>query len=283
MPSRSRSAFSGRLIAADDHGRLSLASFAIGPRERLTTNILWLLVRPSDWILYTALLGVVLWRFSIGRRLRTAAAALVVVLGVLPTAWLLSSPLEGRFPVPANLDRVDGIIVLAGAERASMSQFYRQPLLNFAADRLTTFLMLARRFPNARLVHSGDTVPHSESAVARELLLGAGIDPQRIVFETASRITCGSPRATFDLVPVDASQRWLLVTSAMHMPRAVACFRAAGWDVTPYPTNFRRGPDPFDFALPENLQDVDLAAHEWVGLLYYRLRGHTHELFPAPH
>ena len=151
------------------------------------------------------------------------------------------------------------------------------------ASRPSCFLILARRFPEARLVHSGDTAPDSESAVARELLLGAGVDPQRIVFETKSRVTCESPRATLDVVAVDASQRWLLVTSAMHMPRAVACFRAAGWDVTPYPTNFRRGPDPFSFGLPENLQDVDLAAHEWVGLLYYRLRGYTRELFPAPH
>ena len=239
-------------------------------------------MRPSDWIVYTAVLGVVLWRLAIGRRLIIAAAILVIVLGVLPTAWLLSFPLEQRFPVPANLDRVDGIIVLAGAERAGMSEWYGQPLLNTAADRLTTFLMLARRFPGARLVHSGDTVHASESAVARELLLGAGIDPQRIVFENKSRITCTSPRATLDLVAVDTSQRWLLVTSAMHMPRAVACFRAAGWDVTPYPTNFRRGPYAWSFALAENLQDVDLASHEWVGLLYYRLRGYTRDLFPAP-
>ena len=142
--------------------------------------------------MYTAVLGVVLWRLPIGRRLRVAAVVLVIVLGVLPTAWLLSSPLERRFPVPANLDRVDGIIVLGGAERAGLSKFYGQPLLNTAADRLTTFLMLARRFPDARLVHSGDTAPESESAVARQLLIGAGIDPQRIVFESKSRITCGS-------------------------------------------------------------------------------------------
>jgi uncharacterized SAM-binding protein YcdF (DUF218 family) len=239
-------------------------------------------VKPSDWIVYTAVLGVVLWRLSIGRRLVIATVILVVVLGVLPTARLLSSPLEHRFPVPSNLDRVDGIIVLSGAERAGPSKHYGQPLLNSAADRLTTFLMLARRFPEARLVHSGDTVPASESAVARELLLGAGVDPQRIVFENKSRVTCESPRATLDVVAVDASQRWLLVTSAMHMPRAVACFRAAGWDVTPYPTNFRRGPELLS-ALPDNLEDVDLAVHEWVGLLYYRLRGYTRDVFPAPH
>jgi uncharacterized SAM-binding protein YcdF (DUF218 family) len=140
--------------------------------------------------------------------------------------------------------------------------------------------MLARRFPDAQLVHSGDTAPASQSVVARELLLGAGIDPARIVFESRSRNTCGSPRATRELVRADPAERWLLVTSAYHMPRAVACFRAAGWDVTPYPTDFRRGPDPLYFGLVENLDDLDQAAHEWVGLIYYRLRGFTNELFP---
>jgi uncharacterized SAM-binding protein YcdF (DUF218 family) len=66
------------------------------------------------------------------------------------------------------------------------------------------------------------------------------------------------------------------------MPRAVACFRATGWEVTPYPTDFARGPEPFYFGLAANLEDLDLAAHEWVGLLYYRLRGFTDEIFPRP-
>src|SRR5215468_2754846 len=100
-------AISRRLTTADER-RIGVAA--------LIRSLFWLLVKPSDWIAYTAVLGFVLWRLSVGRRLIVAAAILVVVLGVLPTAWLLTSPLEQRFPVPANLDRIDGIIVLAGAE-----------------------------------------------------------------------------------------------------------------------------------------------------------------------
>jgi len=246
------------------------------------TNIVWLLLQPSHLLAYTAVLGVALWRRPLGRRLLVAAATLLIVLGVLPTAWLLMTPLEQRFPIPADPGRVDGIIVLAGAESARLSKVYAQPLLNSSGDRLTTFLMLARRFPGARLVHSGDTEPASQSAAARALLLGVGIDPARIVFETKSRDTCGSPPATRELVKPDPAERWLLVTSAHHMPRSVACYRAAGWDVTPYPTDFRQGPRPFLFRVTDNLADVDDAAHEWVGLLYYRLRGFTNDLFPRP-
>jgi uncharacterized SAM-binding protein YcdF (DUF218 family) len=249
----------------------------------MDTNLIWLLLKPSHLLAYTAVLGIVLWRRAIGRRLLAAAAILLVVLGLLPTAWLLMTPLEQRFPVPEDPGRVDGIIVLAGAESARLSEIYGQPLVNADADRLTTFLLLARRFPAARLVHSGDTAPASQSAVARDLLLGAGIDPARIVFENRSRNTCESPRATRDLVRVDSAEHWLLVTSAYHMPRSVACFRAAGWDVTPYPTDYRRGPNPLYFGVTDNLEDFDYALHEWLGLLYYRLRGFTNELFPHAH
>jgi uncharacterized SAM-binding protein YcdF (DUF218 family) len=248
----------------------------------MDTNLVWLLLKPSHLLAYAAVLGLVLSRRPLGRRLLIAAAILLLVLGVLPTAWFLMTPLEQRFSIPGDLGRVDGIIVLAGAERARMSELYGQPLLGADADRLTTFLMLAHRFPGARLVHSGDTVPASQSAVARELLLGAGIAPARIVFEDRSRNTCQSPLATRGLVKPEPAEHWLLVTSAYHMPRSVACFRAAGWEITPYPTNFRRGTNPLSFGVTDNLEDLDAASHEWIGLVYYRLRGFTDDLFPGP-
>ena len=66
------------------------------------------------------------------------------------------------------------------------------------------------------------------------------------------------------------------------MPRAVACFRAADWDVIPYPTDFRSGSTPWSYDALRNLATLDYAAHEWLGLFYYRLRGYTEDLFPAP-
>ena len=82
------------------------------------------------------------------------------------------------------------------------------------------------------------------------------------------------------------SERWLLVTSAMHMPRAVGCFRAAGFQVEPYPVEFMtRGPSGL-FALfatgSSALIQFDRAAKEWIGLIAYRLMGKTDALFPGP-
>jgi uncharacterized SAM-binding protein YcdF (DUF218 family) len=245
----------------------------------LTLNyLIWTFIKPSHIILFLAMLGIMLWKLRLGRLCRDAAVVLLVGLGLLPAASFAIRPLETRFPAPSNPGRVDGIIVLAGSEMVELSELYGQPLLNSHGDRLLAFLMLAEQHPDARLVHTGSR----EAAIARTLILGAGVDPGRLVVDDRSQNTCASGRNVRELVSPRPDETWLLVTSAFHMPRAMACFRAAGWDVTPYPTDYRRGSEPFSFGLLANLSDLDLAAHEWVGLLYYRLRGYTNELFPVP-
>ena len=82
------------------------------------------------------------------------------------------------------------------------------------------------------------------------------------------------------------SARWVLITSAFHMPRSMGAFRKAGFIVEPWPVDYRtRGAAdltrPFD-KVSEGLRRVDMAVHEWVGLVAYRLAGRSPELFPAP-
>ena len=246
----------------------------------MTANyLLWLFIKPSQLILLCALLTVVCWRRPLGRWIGLATASLVILFGLVPTGALLMRPLETRFESPRALADVTGVIVLSGSENVTLSQLYSEPQVGTEGDRLTTFLMLAERYPQARLVHTGNA---AESPIARSLILGTGVDPTRIRFDDRATNTCDSARATQALVDPKAGEHWLLVTSAAHMPRAMACFRAVGWEVVPYPTDFRRGPNPLHWGLVDNLEDLDLAAHEWLGLLYYRLRGYTNEVFPAP-
>jgi uncharacterized SAM-binding protein YcdF (DUF218 family) len=207
----------------------------------------------------------------------------LLVFGVLPLGGLAISPLERRFESPTNLDRVDGIIVLAGAELPGLSAYYGHPQFDRYTDRLTTFLILAQRFPMARLLQTGggEEDGENQSDVARDLILGVGIQPERVTFEQRSTNTCESAKMSYDTVRPSPDQHWLLVTSAMHMPRAVACFRAAGWMPIPFPTDYKQGPN-LSFWLFDNLAMLDNAAHEWIGLGYYRLRGWTKEFFPKP-
>jgi uncharacterized SAM-binding protein YcdF (DUF218 family) len=245
----------------------------------VTANYLvWLIVKPSNLILLAAILAAVFWRRPLGRRCAAAAVGMVLLFGLAPLGGLLVRPLEARFAIPADLGDIDGIIVLAGAEHGRLSELYSQPQLGAAGDRLTTFLILANAYPRARLAHGGAY----DSKTARAVILGAGVSSQRVIFEDQSRNTCETASAIRALIRPDATEHWLLVTSASHMPRAVACFRAKGWDVVPYPTDFRRGTHPLGFDLLGNLEDLDLALHEWLGLVYYRLRGYTDELYPGP-
>jgi uncharacterized SAM-binding protein YcdF (DUF218 family) len=247
--------------------------------RRVTANyLIWLLIKPSHLIVFAAIAAAVFWRKPLGRRCALAAVGMLLVFGLAPLGALLIQPLEGRFEIPAGAGNVDGIVVLAGSEQRRLSETYSQPQLGGAGDRLTTFLLLANEHPAARLVHSGA----HDSGTARQVILGAGVAAGRVVFEDRSRDTCESAPATQALVRPAPDERWLLVTSASHMPRAMACFRAIGWDVVPYPADFRRGANPFSFDLIGNLEDLDLALHEWLGLAYYRLRGYTDDLYPAP-
>ncbi len=219
------------------------------------------------------------------------AAAGLVIGGMTPLGVWLIAPLEERFIAPAELGQVDGIVVLGGAERSALTAAHGQPHVNHMSGRLITFLHLARAYPEARLVHSGrgwDVAGPSgglnQSLVAERLLLDAGIDPSRIRFERRSLNTCENARMSFELVRPTPGERWLLVTSAFHMPRAMGCFQTVGWSVIPYPTDYkqRREFGPLTTVLPDNLSRLDLAAHEWGGLVYYRLRGYTESLFPGP-
>lgn len=253
------------------------------------------LLRPSNFIAFIAalgLLGLLLGLRRSGRGLLAVAALFLIVAGWLPVGPAALKVLEERFPAPTLSGPVDGIILLGGAVDTHITATRAQPTLNDAGERITAMAELSSRFPLARILLSGGASdlstfePVTESAVARDLLVGLGVDPQRVEMEERSRNTCENAEQSFSLARPATGQQWLLVTSASHMPRAVACFRAAGFAVVPYPVDYRTRAKadllrPVE-AVADGLQALDLAAHEWIGLATYRLLGRTRELLPAP-
>jgi uncharacterized SAM-binding protein YcdF (DUF218 family) len=126
----------------------------------------------------------------------------------------------------------------------------------------------------------------SEASGAKRLWLELGVPPERIIIEDKSRNTDENARFTFALLHPKPGQHYLLVTSAYHMPRTVGLFRKAGFDVVPYPVDYRtRGNwadlEPGGLA-SEGLAHVDLAMREWTGLVMYRLTGRIDSFFPGP-
>ena len=212
----------------------------------------------------------------------TVLAALVTLTAVPVGDWAID-PLEARYPVdPPLAGPPDGILVLGGAVETAKWRATGQVHLNDQAERLTEAAVLALRYNSARVVLSGGgatlgpiggDVP-SEAAAMAALLTELGVDPARLVLEEQSRNTAGNAAFSLDLVRPKPGERWLLVTSASHMPRAMAAFERAGWTgLTAWPVDFSTPPGgrgrTWDLAL--NLYFLNRAVKEYVGILAYAL------------
>ena len=261
----------------------------------ILAKVLGFFALPSNLLITLALVGIVLLilRFRrAGMTCLVASVILLAVFGLTPAGNALILPLEDRFPPwdPAR-GAPDGIIVLGGSFDTVVSPVRGEVSLNEAAERLTAIAELARRYPSARIVFSGGSgrllyQGASEADLALRLLESFGIPRERITLEGQSRDTDENARFTKALVNPKPGERWLLVTSAYHMPRSIAAFRHVGFPVEAYPVDWRtRGRSdltrPFN-SVGDGLRRTDTAAREWIGLLIYRLTGRTSELLPGP-
>ena len=154
------------------------------------------------------------------------------------------------------------------------------------------FANLARRFPSAKLVFSGgspiETLPggSTNASVAKSILQEIGLDPNLVSYDDESRTTYENAMASTAMIKPKADQNWLLVTSAFHMPRAIACFRKAGWNVYAAPADYQSpGIYSFkpDFELARHLMQMQTALHEYIGLVAYKLLGKVDTIWPASH
>ena len=124
-----------------------------------------------------------------------------------------------------------------------------------------------------------------EADDARILMHELGFDTSRVVFERVSRNTWENAVMSREAVSPESGEVWVLVTSAAHMPRAVGCFRKAGFPVLPWPVDYATPGLALirpRLSLLGGLANLNTAAHEWLGLVAYSLLGRTSELFPGP-
>ena len=152
-----------------------------------------------------------------------------------------------------------------------------------AGEGIDAVSNLSQDYPKARLAFCGFGVADKK---LDKKLARLGVDRGRIIIEPQPRTTSEDALYSAALLKPKTSERWLLVTTAMHMPRAVGCFRVAGFQVEPYPVEFttrgRSGPFARFATGSSALIQFDTAAKEWIGLIAYRLMGRTDALFPGP-
>jgi len=260
----------------------------------LAMKLLEAALLPSNLIAGLAGLGVlalILRRRRTGNGLLVTAALLLMIAGWSPLGPAAVLALEDRFAVPSLPAEITGIILLGGVIDTDITTDRGAIALTDGAERFTVLATLAQRYPKARLFLSGgsghapDSQLLTESAAGKRLLTEIGVPAERIEMEERSTTTCENASESFAALQPKRGETWLLVTSAIHMPRAVACFRAVGFDALPYPVDYRTRPRdlrrPITMA-SQGLDMADAAAHEWLGLLIYRATGKTAALFPGP-
>jgi uncharacterized SAM-binding protein YcdF (DUF218 family) len=250
---------------------------------------------PTNLLIEVGIVGVLLTATRLarlGRGLMTASIVLLLICGFSPLGNWLLYPLESRFPEwQAARSAPDGIMVLGGSIDADLSVAHGMAVVHGAADRIFAAAALARKYPDARIVFSGGSAnlisnDAREADYAGALFESLGIAKTRLIMERRSRNTQENAEFSKALVAPKQGERWLLVTSAFHMPRAVGLFRKAGFDVEPYPVDWRVGgaADLLAFSpiAVAGLARTDLGLREWLGLVAYRISGKIDELLPGP-
>jgi uncharacterized SAM-binding protein YcdF (DUF218 family) len=199
-------------------------------------------------------------------RIVAISGCLTLVAIVLnePIALALGQMLEERFPsepiLPAG---VCGIIILGG----DLEYHSTEHNTVMKSARIATAVPVAARFGNARIVVSG---AFQEAVDGRNMLVAAGISRSRIVIETQATNTWENAMFTRALIGNESKAPWILITSGLHMPRAIGAFRQAGFNVIGFPA--RDAPE--------------VSARNSVGeafaLLYYHVTGRSNAFFPTP-
>ncbi len=256
------------------------------------SKIIWLFISPDSLLLILIIVTLI---FSYTGKEKTAKTLLAITSGFLiviaffPVGEWLLFPLESHFQTnPLLPEKVDGIIVLSGAENAELSHLWGQVELGGAAERDVMFLALARQYPDAKLAFTGGTgsllkQEYKAADIAEKLFGNLGFDTNRIIFERESRNTYENVIYSKKIIKPEKNKNWILITTGWHMPRSVGIFCKADWPVIPYPVDHQTKKGNlfrFNFDLANNLSALKTAIKEWLGLFAYYLSDKTTSILP---
>jgi uncharacterized SAM-binding protein YcdF (DUF218 family) len=225
-------------------------------------------------------------RQRLGKVVTSIGVLILFVFSSSTVSNLLLRPLERSYPpVLASPEQIGlpgqptikWIVVLGAGDNYTPALPFTTQLGDASLARIVEAIRLHRELPDSKLVVSEGTT-YENMSVAEVMARAAqtlGVAEQDIVLEKQARDTEGSARFVQSIVGTD---RFILVTSASHMKRAQALFRKLGMDPIAAPTDYESLnnliPGVTDF-LPNSsgARKADLALHEYIGLVWARLRG----------
>jgi uncharacterized SAM-binding protein YcdF (DUF218 family) len=257
-----------------------------------SSKFIWMVISPDSLFVFLLLVTACLlfWGYHVyARRILVGLTIAVVFLSLFPVGSWMLYPLESRFKHNPELPaQIDGIIVLGGSIDSETSSAWQQLEINYSGERLTSFIELARRYPEAQLIFTGGNASvnrgkPTEASILNLHLHKLGLAFERIQFENQAKNTAENAYYTHQMVNPSSDSKWLLITTAFHMPRSIGVFCQNNWPIIPYPIDHQTNPDKLldiDFALLEHAINFQKAVHEWTGLIAYYLTGRISDIFP---
>jgi uncharacterized SAM-binding protein YcdF (DUF218 family) len=240
-------------------------------------DIAQLLTTPSSFVALLLIIGVAALFI---RCLRKLAMILLIIGGIIyialasgPVSYWLIGKLEHRYPALTNIDtakNIKTIVVLAAHADADPYFPISSAVNSSAAFRLMEAARLARLVPGSRILITGNgDVPE----VMKKVLISLGISDRIISIENQS---CNTYESASRIRQILGPGDIVLVTSAGHMIRSVGVFRKFGMNPIPAPTDYMTGPNCLAanyFPTASHLTYSDLAVHEYLGIVWYKITG----------
>jgi len=212
------------------------------------------------------------------RRLFSIALFFMIALSFFPVGEWLLYPLEVRYKTNPTLpDNVDGIIMLSGGEEVLLSRQWQQLEFDSAVERNLYFFQMMQHYPKAKFIYSGGGSAKYKGysrIMMQQMIAAFNLNHANIRYEIKSKTTKQSVKNLVVFLKPKQDEKWVVITSAWHMPRAKLLFERHHWQIIPFPVDHLSHKNNMlrvNINFSENLRKFKIAIKEWLGIIAYQL------------
>lgn len=239
---------------------------------------------PLPIILCLLLLGLYLLWFTkkqkLGKIFISVSAFTLLILSYGPIPDALLTPFESQYKTYSteNIKQpIKYVVVLGAGHNSDPNLPITSQLGSGSLFRLIEGIQIHRKISSSKLILTGGSLnqPVATATVMAKLAIKLGVNKKNIITKTKPNDTKDEARMVKGTVE---SEPFILITSASHMPRAMALFRKLGMNPIPAPTEHNvqktQGMDPgLFFPNSSNLHKAEKSVYEYLGTLWGKLRG----------
>ena len=202
---------------------------------------------------------------------------LIIISSIAPTGKLLLNYLEKDYYESKIPDQIDGIIVLSGAIEPKLTTEFKKIQLNESAERLTEFILLSKKNPRIKKIFSGGNAilfdrSLNQSKFASKLFKEFNI--KNIIYENKSRNTYENILFSHRKINPKKNEKWVLITSAFHMKRALMIANEVNWNLIPLAVDFKTNKNIIFYQslkFSKNIYYFNTAIREILAIIMYQI------------